>query len=69
MKRKSVESCISCGKKPLSKDEIGVNKKLLDADNGNFYCMECLAEYLEVEVQDILDKVEEFKEQGCKLFE
>ena len=62
-------ACISCGKKPLSKDEIGVNKKLLDADNGNLYCMECLAEYLEVEVQDIMDKIEEFKEQGCKLFE
>ena len=51
----------------LSKDEIGINKKLLDADS-SFYCMECLASYLEADVQDILDKIEELKEQGCKLF-
>ena len=25
--------------------------------------------YLGVSVQDILDKIEEFKDQGCKLFE
>ena len=69
MKAKMEESCVSCDKKPISKDEIGINRKLLDADNGNFYCMKCLAEYLEVDVQDIYDKIEEFKEQGCKLFE
>ena len=59
-------SCILCGKKPLTKDEIGINKKLLDADS--FYCMGCLANYLEADIQDILDKIEEFKEQGCTLF-
>jgi len=59
-------ACFSCGKKPLSKNEIGVNKKLLDADN--FYCLECLAEYLETDIENILDKIEEFKEQGCELF-
>ncbi|MCI6195358.1 MAG: hypothetical protein MR651_10335 [Faecalibacterium sp.] len=60
--------CIACGKKPLSKDEIGINKKLLGEQVENFYCMECLADYLEVETQDLLDKIEEFKEEGCKLF-
>ena len=58
--------CFSCGKKPLSKNEIGINKKLLDADN--FYCLECLADYLETDVENIMDKIEEFKEQGCELF-
>lgn len=59
-------ACYSCGKKPLSKNEIGVNKKLLDADN--FYCLECLANYLETDVESIMEKIEEFKEQGCELF-
>lgn len=60
--------CIACGKEPLSKDEIGINKKLLGEQVENFYCMDCLADYLEVETQDLLDKIEEFKEEGCKLF-
>lgn len=60
--------CIACGKQPLSKDEIGINKKLLGEQIENFYCMDCLADYLEVETQDLLDKIEEFKEEGCKLF-
>lgn len=63
-----MKTCIACGKKPLSKDEIGINKKLLGEQVENFYCMDCLADYLEVETQDLLDKIEEFKEEGCKLF-
>ena len=61
--------CLACRKTPLTKNEIGVNKKLLGSDVEAFYCMNCLADYLEVTVQDIEDKIEEFKEQGCKLFE
>lgn len=65
---KNIE-CISCGKNNLSNNEIGINKKLLGDDLENFYCLDCLAEYLEVTTQDILDKIEEFKEEGCKLFD
>ena len=63
-----MKTCIACVKEPLSKDEIGINKKLLGEQAENFYCMDCLADYLEVETQDLLDKIEEFKEEGCKLF-
>jgi len=31
--------------------------------------MDCLAEYLGCTVEELLDKIEEFKEEGCKLFE
>ena len=62
-------NCIACGKSALSKNEIGINKKLLGMKTRNFYCLECLAEFLEVEPQDILDKIEDFKNDGCKLFE
>ncbi len=69
MKRVKEEQCISCGKKPLEKNEIGINQKLLGSEVEQFYCLDCLADYLEVEPQDILDKIEEFKSEGCKLFE
>ena len=61
--------CISCEKYPLTKNEVGINKKLLGVKSDSFYCLDCLAAYLEVDVQDILDKIEEFKEEGCKLFD
>ncbi len=60
--------CVACGKAGLDKDTIGINKKLLGEDVSTYYCMDCLADYLGCEVQDILDKIEEFKEEGCKLF-
>ena len=60
--------CVACGRTDLDKDTIGINKKLLGEDVSTYYCMDCLADYLGCEVQDILDKIEEFKEQGCKLF-
>ena len=62
-------NCVDCGKVGLSRNEIGINKKLLGDNGGNFYCLDCLAEYLEVTPQDILDKIEEFKEEGCTLFD
>lgn len=61
-------NCIACGLKDLDKDTIGINKKLLGEDLKNFYCMDCLADYLGCSVQDLLDKIEEFKEEGCKFF-
>ncbi len=60
--------CISCGK-DLDKNTIGLNKKLLGKNVTNFYCMDCLADYLECTVDDLLDKIEEFKDEGCTLFE
>lgn len=61
--------CVSCDNRELSKDEIGINKKLLGEDIDIFYCISCLAEYLDVTVDELCDKIEEFKEEGCKLFE
>ena len=63
-----MSDCISCGKRDLSRDEIGINKKLLGEQVENFYCLDCLADYLECTVDELLEKIEEFKEEGCKLF-
>lgn len=60
--------CYVCEKEALSKIEIGLTKKLLDKVSKRFYCIDCLAEYLEVDTEFLLAKIEEFKEQGCKLF-
>lgn len=57
-----------CGKINFDRDTIGINKKLLGEDIKNFYCMDCLANYLECTVEELMDKIEEFKEEGCKLF-
>ena len=59
--------CYVCGKN-LSKNEIGLTKKLLNRNANRFYCLDCLAEYLEVDTELLLEKVEEFKTQGCILF-
>ena len=61
-------NCVMCGKDRLNKDTIGINKKLLGEAIENLYCMDCLAEYLGCTVDELLDKFEEFKEEGCKLF-
>lgn len=62
------KKCYVCGKTPLTKDEIGLTKKLIDQKSKVFYCIDCLAESLEVTTDELLDKIEEFKEEGCTLF-
>ena len=62
------KKCYVCGKTPLSKDEIGLTKKLIAKNTSNFYCIDCLADYLEVTVDELTAKLEEFKEEGCTLF-
>jgi len=67
---KQIESvdCFACGKKQLSKDEIGLNKKMIGREIKQFYCLACFAEYFDVTAEELLTKIEEFKEQGCVLF-
>lgn len=69
MKKERKHSCCNCGKAELTKNEAGICQKLLGSDTTCYYCLDCLAEYLEVTPQDILDKIEEFKAEGCRLFE
>ena len=60
--------CYVCGKSPLSKDEIGITKKLIDKKTADLYCLACLAEYFEVAEEELVAKIEEFKNEGCTLF-
>jgi uncharacterized protein YlaI len=61
--------CVACGKKELSKNEIGLNKKLLGREIHAFYCINCLASELDLTIEKLLMAIENFKEQGCTLFE
>lgn len=63
-----MSKCYVCGKESLSKNEIGLCKKLISKDIKEYYCIDCLAEYLEVNKEELLNKIEEFKEEGCTLF-
>lgn len=62
-----VERCFGCGGE-VDHDAVGLNKKLLGENVSKFFCLPCLADNLEVTVEDLLAKIEEFKAQGCKLF-
>ena len=62
------KKCFVCGKTPLTKDEIGIVKKLLDKKAKQFYCLPCLSEYFEVTEEELLAKIEQFKDEGCTLF-
>ncbi len=59
--------CYDCGKK-LMKDEIALSKKLIDVETEEFFCLQCLADNIGCTVDDLKDKIQEFKEQGCVLF-
>lgn len=67
-KTKTSKSCRFCGKSPLSKNEVALTKKLIGEKSEVFYCLECLAEYLEVTSEELLAKIEQFKDEGCSLF-
>ncbi|GHV35602.1 hypothetical protein FACS1894187_08660 [Synergistales bacterium] len=69
MKQIDAIDCFACGKKQISKNEIGLNKKMLGREIKQFYCLDCLAEYFEVTTEELLAKIEDFKLQGCALFE
>lgn len=52
---------------PLKKDEVSLCIKLF-GKHENVYCLGCLAEELEVSIEDLKDKIEEYKADGCSLF-
>lgn len=59
--------CKKCGK-PLTYNEIGLNKKLVGKTQTEFYCKRCLAEFLNVPVQRLDEKQQQFIDSGCCLF-
>lgn len=60
--------CYVCDKEKLTRDEIGLTKKLIDEKSKRFFCIDCLANYLEVNSEVLIEKIEDFKIQGCVHF-
>lgn len=63
-----MKHCYACGKEKLTKDEIALTRKLLGRNITAFYCLDCLAEQLDVSTEELQARIEFFKDEGCTLF-
>lgn len=63
-----MKSCVECGTK-LTKDEIALNKKLISKNTKEFLCLDCLSCFLNTDREILVDKIIQFKEEGCTLFQ
>ena len=61
--------CVSCHEHIVERDVFAINIKLLGENINKFMCLNCLASYLEVTTNELLLKIEQFKSEGCKLFQ
>jgi hypothetical protein len=61
-------NCAYCDKENLSKVEIGLNKKLIHRQIERMMCLKCIANYFDTTEDELKEKVERFKLQGCALF-
>lgn len=59
--------CEKCGKQ-ITKNEVGLNKKLISRKTLEFLCMDCLTKYLGTTKEVLEEKIEQFKNEGCDLF-
>ena len=60
--------CRACDQDITDKNTIGLNKKLIGRQVKSFLCMDCIANYLNLTVEELKEKIEEFKDEGCTLF-
>jgi len=61
-------NCAYCDKEKLSKDNIGLNRKLIHSQIERMMCLTCLAVYCETTEEELKEMIEGFKRQGCSLF-
>jgi biotin operon repressor len=62
-----MKQCVNCSRK-LTKDETALSKKMLGKNTKQFLCLDCLSEYLNTDKDILIEKIEQFKEEGCTLF-
>ena len=61
-------NCAYCGNEKLSKNDIGLNKRLINPQIERMMCLTCMAKYFEMTEEDLKEMIERFKRQGCALF-
>ena len=59
--------CTQCGV-PVTRDEIGLTKKLINRGAREYLCIECLAKMFECPTDALRVKIEEWRAAGCALF-
>ena len=59
--------CKECGKE-LTKNDLGLSKKLINRGTTEFYCIDCLSVKFDCPKEILLNKIEQFKKSGCVLF-
>ena len=52
----------------LKKDEVALSIKLFGKDSSKF-CLTCISHQLDVTVEDLKERIEEYKSEGCELFQ
>ncbi|MBU3188741.1 hypothetical protein K9O30_06145 [Clostridium bowmanii] len=62
-----LKKCFACNS-IIVKDIVALNKKVLGRNIEKFFCLACLADYLEITPDELLESIQQFKEQGCSLF-
>lgn len=68
MSRRKVIDCAFCGKENLSKDVIALNKKMINRQIERMQCLTCMAAYFETTEEELNERIQSFKYQGCALF-
>ena len=59
--------CKNCGRELLG-DEIGLTKKMINRGATEYMCLTCLAKYYDCSEELLIQKMEQFRAQGCMLF-
>lgn len=63
-----MDVCEKCGAS-LSRDEIGLHKKLVNRGSTSFCCIHCLSAMFRIPETELRDMIERFRDQGCTLFQ
>lgn len=63
-----MQTCSQCAR-PLTRDEIGLSKKLINRGTTVFFCLKCLSERFCVSEELLQEKIDDFRAQGCTLFQ
>jgi len=61
------EHCMQCGR-VLTRDEIGLHKKMINRGAVRYLCISCLSAYYSVTEEHMQERIRHFREQGCTLF-
>lgn len=66
-------NCVECGGvikdgQISAKDCVSLNRKIISSNPTENYCVECICEMCDCDVQILIDKINDFKQEGCTLF-